>query len=213
MKAMVVSVSPTAGIKCQVGDFSVVVDPSTKQKSAAGGGNKKEKDAQPGADSASVKKGRLVLSTETNEPFDSFLSQDMIDGPGEYEISGVRVRGINLGGDGKSIKTAYSAEFDDIRLAFLIDLPKEPSGEVLDRLGEVDMLFISADSKKLNSKQLATLIKQIDPRIVIPLSDAAAKKLAEELGQKVKAEEKFVIKKKDLLSESTTHRLVWLKTK
>ncbi len=85
-----------------------------------------------------------------------------------------------------------------------------PTSEVLDRLGEIDILCLSANLAKLKAKEVVNLIKQIDPKIIIPIEEKMVKVLAEELGQKVKAEEKLVVKRKDLLKEEVSNKLVWL---
>ena len=200
---MVISISPTAGIRCQVGDFSVIVDPSTKRTPTAKGGRQAE----------TAKKGQLTLFTKATAPLSALGSPDIIQGPGEYEMFGIRVRGVALTApDSKTLHTAYAAEFDDIHLAFLADIQGVPSEQVLDRLGAVDILFLSADERAVASKQAVSLIKQIDPSITIPLTDAVAKKIAEEMGQKLKAEDKLVTKKKDIEKEDSAHKLIWLKT-
>lgn len=188
---MVITASPAYGIKCQVGDFSLLVDPPSE------------------------KKGNLILKTLTEIPVDSFDSQSVIYGPGEYEISGVRVRGVMLPGesDSKNIKSVYTAELDGMHLAFFLNILTNPPEDALDKLGEVDILFISVDTKTFKPKQITSLIKQIDPSIVIPITDTTAKVLNEEMGQKAKAQEKLVIKRSDLIKEDVANKLIWLKTK
>jgi len=188
---MVITVSDTTGIKCQVGEFSLLVD------------------------SPPQRKGNLILKTHTKLPVDSFSSPEVIFGPGEYEIEGVTIRGIALpenSGPGE-IRSAYAVNLDGMNLAFMSDISSEPSENALDALGEVDILFLSVDTKKFKPKQTITLIKQIDPSIIVPADDKTAKFLIEEMGQKVKAEEKLTIKKKDIIKEDVANKLIWLKTK
>ena len=188
---MVVTLFPTTGIKCQVGDFNLLVD------------------------APSGRKGDLILETETPLPINSFSAPEHIQGPGEYEVSGVRVRGVGLnsqGGKGR-LKTAYSVELDGIRLGFLGEVGGALSDDTLDKLGEIDILFLSVDQRKFKAKQLVTLIKQVDPVIIVPTTDKTAKVLSEEIGQKIKGEEKLVIKKKDVDKEDKTQKLIWLKRK
>lgn len=190
MNNMVITVSDSAGIKCQAGEFSLLVDPPTKRK------------------------GNLILQTQTEFPVDSFSSPEVIFGPGEYEIAGVRVHGLGLPNESsvKGMKTIYAVLIDGLSLAFLIGISSELPENMLDELGEVDILFFSPDAKTLKGKQAVSLIKQVEPSIVIPADDKAAKFLIEEMGQKVKAEEKLTIKKKDLIKDGATSKLVWLKT-
>lgn len=188
---MVITVTDSAGIKCQVGDFSLLID------------------------SPSGKKGNLILKTRTEMPVDSFSSPEVIYGPGEYEISGVRVRGVLLPEDSDKglIRSMYTVRLEGMNLAFFLNISATPPEDSLDRLGDVDILFVSADTKKFKPKQITALIKQIDPSIVIPITEKIAKVLSEEMGQKVRAEEKLVIKRKDLVKEDIANKLVWLKTK
>jgi len=186
---MIVSLSPP-GVKCQVGDFVMLVD------------------------SASDRKANLILRTRTELPIGFPLPAEIIAGAGEYEISGVRVKGISLDEEtnGQLLRTVYSAELEGVRLAFLGELSSESIGQTLGKLGTVDVLFLSVEPGGLKAKQIATLIKQVDPKIIIPVGDKTVKLLAEELGQEVEAHEKIVIRKKDLDKEQGTNKLAWLKS-
>lgn len=188
---MVITIDEASGIKCQAGEFVLLVDAPPK------------------------KKGNLILTTKAKMPVDTFGQPEVIFGPGEYEVSGVRVRGIGLASQSteKEIRTIYTAELDDMRMAFLLDLKTELEEEQIDKMGEIDILFLSLEQGGLKSKQITSLIKQLEPSVVIAASDKTAKILSEELGQKIKAEEKFVVKKKDLVKEGVTNKLIWLKTK
>ncbi len=189
---MIISLSPP-GVRCQVGDFVML--------------------ALPLAPSA-PRKADLILYTETTLPIEFPLPPEIVAGSGEYEISGVRVKGMSLDNeaDSQTIRTIYSAELEGIKLAFLGELQGEPDEEALDKLGKADILFLSAGPGKMSAKQTTSLIKQIDPKIIIPIGDKMAKLLAEELGHKIEAREKFVIKKKELVKEQITNKLVWLKS-
>ncbi len=173
---MIITVSGTKGIKCQVSDFSLVVDPEKGSK----------------AD--------VVLKTKTEAPIPENEGSEIV-GAGEYEISGTKVIGIQLDREStaKEIRTIYIVSMDEIRLCFLGDLRSDLTEEALDKLGEVDILFIPSPSKEYEGKNIANLIKQIEPRVIIPSSDKDAERLAKDLGQKPEKMEKLVIKKKELL--------------
>src|SRR3990167_3464503 len=143
---MIVSLS-SPGCKCQVGDFIILVDP------------------------ASDRKANLILKTKTDLPIGFPLPPEVVAGSGEYEIGGVRVKGMSLENEanGQTIRTIYAVELEGIKLAFLGELQDEPNEEVLGKLGKTDILFLSTDSGKLKAKQIATLIKQVDPKIIIPI--------------------------------------------
>lgn len=188
---MVITLISGGGVKCQVGDFSLTVDPQR------------------------TKAGNLTLRTETKLPVESFPGAEIIQGPGEYEISGAKIRGVLLTEETNStyFRTLYEVELDGIRAAFMNNLNALPSSETLDRLGEIDILFLSVNQAKIKTKEAVVLIKQIDPKVIIPIDEKLMKGLAEELGQKVKAEEKLVVKRRDFLKEESSGKLVWLSQK
>ena len=196
---MIISISPP-GIKCQVGDFVMVVEASA--------------DPDLGTKAGRPLRADLVLRTKTNLPIEFPLPPEIVAGAGEYEISGVRVKGISLDGEtnGRLLRTIYSAELEGIRLSFLGELSGDAISQALDKLGAVDILFLSVEPGKLKAKEITTLMKQLDPKMIIPVDDKTVKLLAEELGQKIEAHEKIVIKKKDLDKEQITNKLVWLKS-
>ena len=190
IRTMVISLLGSSGVKCQVADFSLAIDPPIK------------------------KRGNLTLLTRIDfTQKDIIPEENIVDGPGEYEIEGVKVRGVNLSKEGTKGegRTAYSVVFDDIRLGILCALANKLDDGEIDALGEVDILFIDAEGSALGIKDIASLVKKIDPSIVIPMSDKGAKRLLEELGQKVSAEEKFTIKAKDFNKEASGIQIVWLK--
>lgn len=173
---MIITVSGTKGIKCQVSDFSLVVDPEKGSK----------------AD--------VVLKTRTEAPIAENEGSEII-GAGEYEVGGTKIIGIQIDKEStaKEIRTIYTVSMDEIRLCFLGDLKTDLTEEALDKLGEVDILFVPSASEDYDGKKLAALIKQIEPRVIIPSSDKDADKLAKDLGQKPEKMEKLVIKKKELM--------------
>ncbi|MDP3953676.1 MAG: MBL fold metallo-hydrolase [bacterium] len=187
---MVISLLGSSGVKCQVADFSLVVEPTAK------------------------KRGNIMLSTTTDFFLDPLSSEDnLISGPGEYEVEGVRIKGINLPHEANKDngKAAYSVRFDDIRLGFLPSLSHNLEDTELDMLGEIDILLFDVERSTLDGKEIASLIKKIEPRMVVAVSDKGAKKLLEELGQKAKSEDKLTLKAKDLDKEESGIQVVWLK--
>lgn len=187
---MVISLVPANGTKCQVGEFSVLVD------------------APPS------RKGNLILRTKAEPPFGAFGERNVIEGPGEYEIESVRVKGVALvrGAAPGVVRAAYAVDFENIRLGFLGELAALPTDEELDALGEIDILSLSADTKKIKGKELVSLVKQMTPAVVIPADEKTAKFLSDEMGQKTQALERFVVKKSDIVRQESANKLVWLKT-
>lgn len=91
----------------------------------------------------------------------------VVDGPGEYEVKHVIIRGIDLGGG----KTAYRFVFEGIRFCHLGNISADVlTAEQMAQLGEVDVLFVPVgDVRTLNAKQAEAVINQIEARVVIPM--------------------------------------------
>lgn len=196
---MVISLLRFGGIRCQASGFSLTVDPASPGRESAASGE----DGQ----------NKLVLKTEAPSGMDFPTAGGVIATPGEYEISGVIVKGIPLQEESSAnkLRTIYLVNIDGVRLCFLGSLTKELKDESLEKLEEVDILFLPVGAPFVSEKQALALIKQIEPKIVIPTLAKNVKSLAEELGGRPEPEEKLTIKSKDLGEEGT--RLVWLKEK
>ncbi|MDD4332695.1 MAG: MBL fold metallo-hydrolase [Patescibacteria group bacterium] len=141
----------------------------------------------------------------------------IIDMPGEYDVKGVMVTGIDSFHDakegaemGKNI--IYRIEIDDISVAHLGDLGHSLSDKQLEKLVGVDILLIPVGGRyTLDAKKAVEVISQIEPRIVIPMHYKAAgsnikdidgvEKFIKEIGIAPREEEKLKISKKDLPQE------------
>jgi len=104
-------------------------------------------------------------------------------GPGEYEIKGVFVRGIPSFHDDKEGKekgqnTIYTIEAEDLKFCHLGDLgQKELTDEQVDKIGSVDVLMIPVGDQgnTISSTEAQKIISQIEPLIVIPMHYALPK--------------------------------------
>ena len=113
---------------------------------------------------------KAVKSTgQGGEPF-------IIDGPGEYEVKEVFIRGIPSFHDDKNGKergqnTIYVIEAEDLRFCHLGDLgQKELTDEQLEKIDAVDVLMIPVGGEyTIDSQTAQKIIGQIDPKIVIPM--------------------------------------------
>jgi L-ascorbate metabolism protein UlaG (beta-lactamase superfamily) len=147
-------------------------------------------------------------------PKDSFL----IDGPGEYEVRGVYVRGLKSYHDsslGKKhgLNTIYILRLENMNLCFLGDFgEKELRPESKEGIGKVDVLFVPITGENvLDAEGARNIINQIEPAIAVPAhylpaggKGDALKKFLGEMGQKdIKSQEKLSIKKKDIKENGT----------
>ncbi len=122
---------------------------------------------------------------------------------GEYETKGIEVEGWNVPEEStaKFMKTAYAVTWEEMRIVFLGHLAKFPGSELLEKMGEPDILVLPAGAEHfLSAADAAKLVKQLEPSFVLPSFAKNGNELAKALGQKAAPEEKLVFKKKDLIS-------------
>ncbi len=100
----------------------------------------------------------------------------IINSPGEYEIKETFIYGQeayhdNNKGSKLGVITMYLIDDEKVRLAHLSDLgQKELSDKQLDFLDSIDVLLIPIGGKyTLSAPEAVSLIKEIEPRIVIPM--------------------------------------------
>ncbi|MDO8663638.1 MAG: MBL fold metallo-hydrolase [Candidatus Wildermuthbacteria bacterium] len=142
----------------------------------------------------------------------------LIQGPGEYEVKGVYVRGIPSfhdaqGGKERGANTIYTIETEDLKICHLGDFGEnELSDEALEQIGEVDILMIPVGGVyTISAKEAMKVMSQIEPRVTIPMHYAIPKlkvklegldKFLKALGMKAQEPlDKLSIKKKDILPE------------
>lgn len=99
----------------------------------------------------------------------------VINGPGEYEISGTTILGISTFHDEKNgadrgRNIIYVIEMDGIRLVHLGDLGHNLSEGIIEELGEVDILFVPVGGEfTIGSKEAVEVVNDLEPKIVIPM--------------------------------------------
>ena len=99
----------------------------------------------------------------------------VITGPGEYEIKGVLIIGIATlhdaeEGKSKGKNTVYLIEIDGITVCHLGDLGHVLTAEQVEAIDDVDVLLLPVGGRStLNAATAAEVIRQIEPKIVIPM--------------------------------------------
>ena len=144
-----------------------------------------------------------------------------IYGPGEYNIGDATIFGYLSEQEttDKMLKTVYIATVEDIKLCFLGHLADIPSPAIMERLEDIDILFIpGGGAPYIDQKKVAKLVKQIQPKIVIPTAfkvpglkrqSADLTQFLEELDQKdAEPQEKLTLKKKDLIAVKPTRVMI-----
>ncbi|MBI2601103.1 MBL fold metallo-hydrolase [Candidatus Daviesbacteria bacterium] len=100
----------------------------------------------------------------------------VFNGPGEYEVNGVVVTGIesfhdNLGGSERGKNVIFHLLFDNLNIVHLGDLGQDQlSEEQLAEIGQTDILLIPVGSVyTIDAKVAASIVSQLEPSIIIPM--------------------------------------------
>jgi L-ascorbate metabolism protein UlaG (beta-lactamase superfamily) len=99
----------------------------------------------------------------------------VIRGPGEYEIGGVFITGVQTDGYGKKdngheCNTLYVFDYQGLTVAHLGDLRQVPSQAEVEALGTVHVALMPVGGGGgLNAAKAAEVISTLEPDIVIPM--------------------------------------------
>ncbi len=194
---MIISYQGAQSFKVQFGDTILSFDPISKES--------KLKSSSFGADIALISlnhpdmNGAAQASRGEKEAF-------VVSGPGEYEIQGVFVKGLQSKsryGGVERLNTIYTVNLENMNLCFLGALGESniPS-EAKEAIDGVDILFVPIGGDGVLSPADAyKFAVSLEPSIIIPMnySDASLKAFLKEAGgESIKPTDKLTIKKKDL---------------
>ena len=99
----------------------------------------------------------------------------VITGPGEFEIGGVFITGVQTNGVSKRTadeprNTLYTFDFDGVTVAHLGDLRRVPSQAEIEALGNVHVALVPVGGGGgLSSAKAVEVISLLEPGIVIPM--------------------------------------------
>jgi len=102
-------------------------------------------------------------------------SPRVVDGPGEYDIKGVGLRGVHAYHDdarGEKLGrvTMFAIEIDDLVVAHLGDLGHPPTEGQQEQLGSIDVLLIPVGGgQAMTATEAAAVANQLEPKVVIPM--------------------------------------------
>jgi len=129
----------------------------------------------------------------------------LINGPGEYEVKDVGVKGFlsETAYDGAKLNTIYQISMEGINICFLGALSNPAlSPETFESLEDIDILFVPIGGNGVLDPVVAyKLAVSLEPGIIIPMhySKETLQKFLKEGGEDdIKSLDKLVIKKKDL---------------
>jgi L-ascorbate metabolism protein UlaG (beta-lactamase superfamily) len=200
---MVITWYGQACFKIQSGETVIAIDPFDKQIGLT--------PPRFRADVALVTHGHHDhnnLDALAGEPF-------AITGPGEYEIKGVAVRGIETfhdtaRGRERGLNTIYVIEAEGIRILHMGDFGEDKMrDETLEAVGGADIMMIPVGGVyTIEGPVAARITRQVEPVVVIPglkitLQDADV--FLKEMGVKdAQPQDKLTIRKKDIPEDGKT---------
>lgn len=196
---MVITYHGGQAFKVSFGDLTLAFNPISKES--------KLKQSNFGADVVLITtkhpdmNGKEQAARGDKEPF-------VIDGPGEYEISDVIIKGFqteSVYGGEERLNTVYYVNLEGMNICFAGAL-KNPSigAEASEEIDEVDILFVPIDGEdELSPSEAYKLAVGLEAKIVIPMgahmTDGHVKQFLKEGGAEgVKAVDKLTIKRKDV---------------
>lgn len=121
-----------------------------------------------------------IVTVSHDAPGHNFVSavkgkSHVIDGPGEFEIGGVFITGVQTNGQSKRNpeelrNTLYVFDFDGVTIAHLGDLSRVPTQSEIEALGAVDVALVPVGGGNgLNAAKAVEVVSLIEPGIVIPM--------------------------------------------
>lgn len=121
-------------------------------------------------------KDAVVVATESRFLVDDSGAKLVIEGPGEYEVGEVSIKGVkatrhlDTSAD-EQIATVYRLEIGDARVAIIGNIASKLSEDQLEAIGVVDIAIVpvGGNGYTLDAVDAAAVVRQVEPRVVIPV--------------------------------------------
>lgn len=167
-------------------------------------------------------KDALELATESRLLTGSSDARLTIEGPGEYEVGDFSLRGTGAirhidAGSTVPATTIYHIDIGDVRVALLGNIAANLDEDHLEAIGMVDILIlpVGGGGYTLDGVNAAGIVRQIDPKVVVPIHYAEGgvsyevpqdplKLFTDELGVPVETVEKYKLKSVAMLPSAMT---------
>ncbi len=161
---------------------------------------------------AGALKGDIVLSSLKSGLEKIEGEKRVFDWPGEYETNGVAISAIPAWTKSKSKELSegegettilFYVEMEDVKICHLGELGHVLTSDMVNLIGDVDILLVSVgDKSNLGAKKATEVIESIDPRVVIPMGEAHPGPFLKEIGcESFTVEDKFAVKGESDLPE------------
>lgn len=152
-------------------------------------------------------KADVILLTNENRETVKFDGEPKIfDWPGEYETCDIPVKALeawdkSLSDEEKEGKgnplNIFKFEIGGINLCHLGNIGHVLRSDMIEELGDIDVLFLSASEKSaLPAKKAHEIVEQTDPRVVVLMGTGSFGEFLKEVGARNRVEEKLQITSK-----------------
>jgi L-ascorbate metabolism protein UlaG (beta-lactamase superfamily) len=151
----------------------------------------------------------------------------IIEGPGEYEVMGVSIIGYpsyhdNKKGEERGKNTIFVIEAEGLRVCHLGDIGHALSDDLVNEMGEIDILMIPVGGFfTIGPKEAAEIVGKIDPYFTLPMhyktpemKTELAEKLQpvdvflKEIGMTSETLPKFSLKKEDIIEDQSSKVII-----
>lgn len=120
-------------------------------------------------------KDAVEIATEARFASGGKDTQLAIEGPGDYEIGPFSIKGVSATrhidtADSEQLATIYRIEVGDVRIALIGNIAPKLEENQLEGIGLIDILIlpVGGGGYTLDATSAASLVRQIDPKAVIP---------------------------------------------
>ncbi|MFA5948115.1 MAG: MBL fold metallo-hydrolase [Candidatus Gracilibacteria bacterium] len=162
----------------------------------------------------------IILKTQGGtDKDDEKYAGKVFSWPGEYEVKDIQIAAYQTWTKSKSKEDEgekakenliFTLDFNGIKICHLGNLGHILSSDLVNEIGDVDVLIIPlGESSNLNTKKALEIVESIEPRVIIPMMDEAPVKYLKELGaSEVEEMEKFVLKARSELPEDKRRHIL-----
>ncbi len=111
---------------------------------------------------------RIILYTNENDKQADLQNEKiLINGPGEYEVGGIEINGIN----GENGNTVYKLVIDGFKIVVVGELAQELNEKRIEKIEETDILIVSPKiADKVNYKIFKNWAKKWGANYLIPIT-------------------------------------------
>lgn len=148
----------------------------------------------------------------------------VLEGPGEYEVKDIFIRGIpsfhdEAGGRERGLNTIFVIEAEDLRVCHMGDLgTKKLPEDAIEAIGDVDIVLLPVGGTfTVDARGAWNVVRQLEPKIVVPMHYKVpgvnlpldgVERFLKEAGANPEIEEKLSVRRKELPPDGLkVHRL------